>query len=288
MQDSRMETFLAVCEYQNFTHAADALGLTQPAVSRQMKSLEEHYGVSLFHFEGKKMSLTRAGATLYRYARTVRNDEQRLLQKLKEPVPGILRLGSTPTPGEFMLPKILSSYLREYPHSRVHMEIHNTETLLEQLDHNKIDLAVVEGNFPKKEYAHLLFTVQNYVPICAADQEVSGRSVEDLLPFTLILREPGSGNREILEYSLKRHNILLTDFAGIIETNDPKVQKALVQQGLGIAFLFEAAVKTEKGLRILPVDGFPLQHEMNLIWRKDSVYDEEYLALARSFAEKMS
>lgn len=288
MQDSRMETFLAVCEYQNFTHAADFLGLTQPAVSRQMKSLEEHYGVPLFHFEGKKMSLTSAGEALYRYARVTKSDERRLLEKLKSPAPKILRLGSTPTPGEFMLPKILASHLTEHPHSRVHMEIHNTETLLEELDRDEIDLAVVEGNFPKTEYAHLLFSVQNYVPICAAGQDIPGRSVESLLPCTLILREPGSGNREILEYSLKRHNLLLSDFASIIETNDLKVQKALVQHGLGIAFLFEAAIKAEKGLKIIPVEGFPLQHEMNLVWRKNSVYHEEYLSLAREFAEKMS
>lgn len=288
MQDTRMETFLAVCKYQNFTHAADSLGLTQPAVSRQMKSLEEHYKVSLFHFEGKKMFLTPAGETLYRYARVARSDECRLLEKLKEPAPGILRLGSTPTPGEFMLPGILASYLTEHPFSQVHMAIHNTETLLEKLDHDEIDLAVVEGNFPKKEYAHLLFTNQNYVPICAAHQKVLGSTIESLLPCTLILREPGSGNREILEYSLKRRNLLLTDFAGLIETNDLKVQKALVQQGLGIAFLFEAAMKEEKGLKVIPIHGFPLEHEMNLVWRKDSIFHEEYLTLARYFAKKMS
>ncbi len=189
MQDLKMDTFLMVCDYLNFTRAADALGLTQPAVSK----------------------------------------------------------------------------------------------LLEKLDHDEIDLAVVEGNFPKKKYEYLLFSTQNFVPICSLRQKIPGGSIENLLPCTLVLREPGSGNREILEHGLKRHNILLSDFSGIIETNDIKVQKALVQQGCGIAFLFEAAVAKEKELKIMRIEGFPLQHEINIVWRKNSVFQEEYWKLAQCF-----
>lgn len=285
MQDIKMETFLAVCEYQNFTRAADALGLTQPAVSRQMKSLEEYYQVPLFHFEGKKFSLTPAGEVLKRYASTAQNDERHLMEILKQPAPKTLSLGSTPTPGEFMLPGILSSYLKKFPHRKIHISIHNTESLLEMLDNGLIDLAVVEGNFPKNEYAHLVFSVQDYVPICASSLRLPGGSMESLLEQTLILREPGSGNRKILEHCLKSHNLTPADFPAIIETNDLKVQKALVREGLGVAFVFRTAILPDDGLTVIPLDGFPLKHEMNMVWRKGSVFHEEYLKTARYFAD---
>lgn len=287
MQDIKMETFIAVCDYKNFTRAADALGLTQPAVSRQMKSLEEYYDVSLFRFEGKQFFLTSAGEALYRFAKAARSDEFRLQETLKEQAAKPLRLGCTPTPGEFMMPKLLSDYLKKFPTPEVHMTIQNTGSLLEKLDNGDIDLSIVEGNFPKKEYEYLLFSNQNYVPVCASYQEFPGGSIEHLLSHTLIVREPGSGNREILEHSLKSHNILLSDFAGTIETNDIKVQKALVQQGCGIAFLFQAAVEKEKDLKIISIDGFPLQHEMNIVWRKNSIFQEEYRRLAQYFADNI-
>lgn len=288
-QDIKMETFIAVCEHQNFTRAADELGLTQPAVSRQMKSLEEYYGVSLFRYEGKKLFLTTAGEILYHYAKVARCDELRLREKLKERVAKRLRFGATPTPGEFMIPQILSSYLREFPTSEVYMIIQNTESLLTKLDNGEIDFAIVEGNFSKIKYEYLLFSNENYSPAGSVRQEVLGGSIENLLSNTLIIREPGSGNREILEYSLKRHNILLSDFAGKIEINDIKVQKALVQQGCGIAFLFESAIeKEEDKLKVIPINGFPLQHEINVVWRKDSIFQEEYMHLAQYFSKFQS
>lgn len=286
MQNIKMETFLAVCEYMNFTRAANALGLTQPAVSRQMKSLEEHYDVTLFRYEGKKMFLTAAGEALYRYATVSRSDEKRLRKKLKEQAAKTLYLGATPTPGEFMIPQILHDYLLEFPTSRVLITVQNTGTLLKKLDNGELDMLIVEGNFPKKDYEYLLFSCQNYIPISSSCRKLPDTSLEALLSCPIITREAGSGNREILESSLKRHNILLSDFAGLIETNDIKVQKALVQQDLGITFLFEAAVKKEPGLKILSIEGFPLKHEINLVWRKNSIFHEEYQKLARYFANK--
>ena len=284
-QDIKMETFIAVCDHQNFTRAANALGLTQPAVSRQMKSLEEYYGVSLFRYEGKKLFLTRAGEILYHYAKVARCDECRLREKLKEQTAKVLRFGATPTPGEFMIPQILSGYLKEFPTAKVYMTIQNTGSLLTKLDSGEIDFAIVEGNFPKSKYQYLLFSNENYSPVGSVEQQFSGGAIENLLSSTLIMRESGSGNREILEYSLKRHNILLSDFAGNIETNDLKVQKALVEQGCGIAFFFESAIRKGEKLKVIPVDGFPLQHEMNIVWRKDSMFQEEYLDLAQYFSK---
>ena len=284
MQDLKMETFLSVCDFRNFTKAANALGLTQPAVSHQMKSLEAHYGVSLFRFEGKKMFLTAAGEQLYRYARTACSDERVLCEKLKEQTRRPLRLGATPTPGECILPHILSRYLQTHPLPMLSLTIQNTGTLLERLDQDSIDLAVVEGNFPKESYASRLFSRQKFAPVCADRLQISKSSLDSLLQQTLIIREQGSGNREILEHSLSRHNLTPADFAALIETDNINVQKALAKQGCGIAFLFEAAIGPKENLKVIDAEGFPLEHEINMIWRRNSIFQEEYARLAECFS----
>lgn len=287
MLDIKMETFIAVCDYMNFTHAANVLGLTQPAVSRQMKSLEEYYDTPLFYYEGKKLFLTAAGKSLYHYAKSLRNDELKLKEKLKQQDTKHLYIGATPTPGNFMLPAILAQYLKDYPTFKIRLMIQNTGSLLEKIDNGEIDFAVVEGNFSKQDYEYLLFSNQQFLPIGPIDLQFNQGTIEDLLPYTLIVREEGSGNREILEYSLKRYNLLLSDFAGIIETNDIKIQKALVQQGCGVAFLFDAAIEEEKQtIKKLIVQDFPLHHEINIIWRKNSIFQEEYTKLAKYFINK--
>ena len=286
MQDIRMETFIAVCDYMNFTHAAEYLNMTQPAVSRQMKSLEEYYGVNLFRYEGKKMYLTEAGKKLCRSAKTAKADEIRLINEMRNTDNIKLCFGSTPTPGEFMLPQILSKYLKKYPFSEVNMIINNTVSLLSKLDNGEIDFAIVEGNFPKKDYEYMKFSTQKYFPVCSSNFDIEIKTIECLTDLTLILRETGSGNREILEHSLKRHNISVSDFKNKIEINNINVQKALVEKGCGIAFLFEAVVKDEisKGiLKEIKVEGFPLFHEINFVWRKKSIFNDDYYKIGEFF-----
>lgn len=286
MQDIRMETFIAVCDYMNFTHAAEYLNMTQPAVSRQMKSLEEYYGVNLFRYEGKKMYLTEAGKKLCHSAKTAKADEIRLINEMRNTDNIKLCFGSTPTPGEFMLPKILSKYLKKYPFSEVNMIINNTVSLLSKLDNGEIDFAIVEGNFSKKDYEYMKFSTQKYFPVCSSNFDIEIKTIECLTDLTLILRETGSGNREILEHSLKRHNISVSDFKNKIEINNINVQKALVEKGCGIAFLFEAVVKDEisKGiLKEIKVEGFPLFHEINFVWRKNSIFNDDYYKIGEFF-----
>lgn len=286
-----METFLEVCERMNFTHAGDALGLTQPAVSRQMKALEAHYGVPLFDYIGKKLILTTAGERLRRAARTMQADEDRLCRELKTHAPRVLRLGCTPTPGQFLLPARLAEYLTAHPCTEVHMTVCNTARLLTLLDAGDIDFAVVEGNFPKHDYGYLLFSRQFFAPVCAADSMITGGTLEALLGHTLVLREQGSGNREILAHCLERENRTVTDFAARVEVDNVSAQKALVRAGCGVAFLFGAAVADELRagtLRTLAVEGFPVAHDINFIWRQDSIFAADYRALAVALGAQAS
>ncbi len=285
MIDIRIETFIAVCDYMNFTHAAEALNLTQPAVSRQMKSLEEYYDVQLFRYEGKKMYLTEAGKKLIRAARTAQADEKRLKNVLKNQSIKKICFGSTPTPAEFMLPKKIAKYFSNKSFYEIHMVIGNTEFLLDKLDKGEIDFAVVEGNFPKDDYSYIHFSTQKYFPVCSSNLKIEDNSIENITKETIIVREQGSGNRAILEHSLHRHNINILDFKKRIEVNNINVQKELVKQGCGIAFLFEAVVEDEiqnGTLKKIDIEGFPINHTINFVTRKNSIFNDE-LEKAKEF-----
>lgn len=278
MIDIRIETFIAVCDYMNFTHAAEALNLTQPAVSRQMKSLEEYYDVQLFRYEGKKMYLTEAGKKLIKAARTAQADEKRLKNELKNQSIKKICFGSTPTPAEFMLPQKISQYFSNKSFYEIHMVVGNTEFLLDKLDRGEIDFAVVEGNFPKDDYNYINFSTQKYFPVCSYKLKTENCSIENITNETIIIREKGSGNRDILEHSLHRHNINILDFKKRIEVNNINVQKALVKQGCGIAFLFEAVVLEELNngtIKKIDIEGFPVNHTINFVTRKNSIFNDE-------------
>ena len=212
MQDFRMETFLTVCKYLNYTKAAQELNLTQPAVSQHIRYLENFYQVQLFYHAGKKVELTRAGELLRNSALTFKHDEIYLMRMLQDTAKNTrnFAFGATLSVAEFMLPPDLERLICAYPQSHIRMEVGNTRELLSKLDAGELDFAVVEGEFPREEYEFLLYRKEPYVPVASRKKAEQYRNAEfrELLSERLILREPGSGTREILEqYGYHRYEI---------------------------------------------------------------------------------
>ena len=289
MLDYRMDTFLEVCKCMNFTAAAQRLGVTQPAVTQHIHHLEEYYGAKLFQQEGKRMQLTGAGRMLLGAATTMKHDDLFLRERMEEAARRESRLifGATLTVGEFLLPGRLAAYLRERPEVSVRMVVANTRELLAALDAGGVDFAVVEGFFPKSEYDSLPFSREPFVAVCGRDYRPVrpvGR-VEDLLGEPLLLREEGSGTREVLERALESRNLTVRDFPRLLELSSLGAIKALAADGCGVAFLYEAAVRREleEGtLRRLPLEGFPVVRETSFLWRRGSIFAEHYRELFRA------
>lgn len=135
MLDYRLQTFLTVCETLNYTRAAKELGLTQPAVSRHIRSLEVEYGVPLFVHKNKRISLSPAGTLLMRHARTIRSDGELLRQQLKDTNAEVreLHMGTTKTIADFVIGRPIVRFLRENPDLRLHLSVSNTTELLERI-----------------------------------------------------------------------------------------------------------------------------------------------------------
>lgn len=283
MIDFRIDTFLAICRCMNFTKAAKQLNITQPAVSQHIRYLEEFYGVKLFRYEGKKMFLTNEGDTLYQAAITMKHDEIYLKKNLKDMNTSKKRLifGATLTIGEFVIAKHLNTFLGSYPNTEIRVILENTSDLLKKLQEGEIDFALVEGNFDKAKYEYLVYSRERYIPVCSTNYSFQKEptNLKDLLGERIIIREHGSGTREILEKNLETRNLKVEDFSNIIEIGGMNAIKSLVEAGSGITFLYEAAVHREleeESFQEIKLEDFQISHDFAFIWNKGSIFSESY------------
>ena len=291
MLDFRMETFLTVCRYMNFTRASEKLNITQPAVSQHIRFLEKHYNTKLFRKKKKKLRLTGAGEILRNASLTMMHDEQSMQNEMQETEKEAeIRFGATRTIGDSVMGSVLEKYLARYPQARIHMEVENTHDLLVRLDEGRIDFALVEGFFKKSEYDFQIFSREKYIAVCSPDYifQNTPDCIEKLFQERLLLREEGSGTREVLERCLEAHNLSVQDFDKRMEVGSMQTIKELTKAGCGITFLYEAAVRRELeegSLRQIPLQDFPVTHEFAFIWRRGSIYADWYRELFRRFSE---
>lgn len=290
MLDFRMETFLTVCQFMNFTRASEKLNITQPAVSQHIRFLEEHYHTRLFRYEGRKLKLTEAGEILRNASLTMMHDEQSMQNRMAAGESAEeLCFGATRTIGDVLMGKILKKHMDQYPDSRIRMIVENTRELLRRLDEGSIDFALVEGFFQKSEYECIRFSDEPYIAVCAPDYPFRERPevIEDLFRERLLLREEGSGTREVLERCLNTRNLSVSDFERTMEAGSLQTIKELTKVGCGITFLYGTAVRDELKdgtLTRIPLRNFQVYHEFNFIWRRGSIYGDRYREIFRRFS----
>lgn len=287
MLDPRVETFLTVCRTLNYTHAARELNLTQSAVSQHVAHLERVYGAKLTVIEGKAMRLTPEGALLQRAFQSFAHDEALLRRSVAAVSSGEtvqINLGVTLTAGEYIVAPALARFMRKNPRVHISVVSRSTEELLDLMAQGKIDCAFVEGIFEKSTLAWNRLCEQELVCVCAPEHAAAGqtRRMEDVLPETLIVRERESGSRAVLENALARRNLTVASFAEVTEVSSIGIIKAFVAEGLGISFIYEAAVARELAegtlARIAMSDG-AVVHDIAFVRPQASVFEPEFEAL---------
>ncbi len=291
MLDFRTETFLTVCQTMNFTAAAKQLNITQPAVSQHIHFLEGQYHTSLFIYRNKQLFLTRSGEILRKHLLTMKNDEKAILEELKSNFTGIetLSIGVTMTIGEYAIVDKLANFLIHHPEINIHLHYDNTFQLLKLLDHGQISMAIVEGNYPKENYSHKKYSTEDYIAVCAASHHFftdHPHTVNDLLYERLLVREKGSGTRNILEQSLIARGLHISDFIHYTQVENMHTIIDLLKKDCGISFLYKIAVENELQsgrLREISLDDFKMQHDFNIIWEKHSIYTDKYLSICEEF-----
>lgn len=269
--DQKLSTFLTLCSTMNYRRAADALHLTQPAVTKQIQALEAQYGVKLFSYDERKLRKTPQGEILERYAISLQYNDAELTRLLAEKPKTLLRIGATKSIGDYILIPEIRRYL-EMPDNELYFTVDNTAHLLAQLEAGELDFVILEGIFDKRRYDHFLLRAEPYIGICAKDHPWSGKSVrlEELFSERLILREPGSGTRNILERELFQQGYGIEAFQSCVCISSFKIIRELVASGCGVSFLYEAVVKADAQFGHFFCPPLTGVHELNVVSLKNT------------------
>lgn len=284
MLDTRLKTFLTLSQVLNYTKTAEILFISQPAVSQHIKYLENKYDTKLFIYKDKKLSLTKKGEILYNFLISVssksKDIEQILLDKTIKKQS--LKFGTTLTIGEYLMPNILKEILKVDNDLNISLTVDNTETLLHKLKNGHIEFALLEGHFNKSKFESILFSKEEFIGICSNENELSKKvlNFNDIFSERLLIREKGSGSREIFEHILYEHNYKMSSFKNKLEIANINTIKSLVSNNLGITFLYKRAVEKElkyKTLNIIKLSDFSVIREFNFVFLKDNLNESEII-----------
>lgn len=279
--DQKLHTFLVLCRTMNYRQAAEQLHLSQPAVTKQIQSLEQSLHTKLFYYDGHMLHKTEKCLILERYAISMQYQFEELQLAIAEKERTLLRIGATKTIGDYVLIDAIKDYLRD-PDHELSLVVDNTKNLLQLLDENQLDFAIIEGTFSKTKYDSYLLRMEPFVGICAKAHPLCGKqvTVEDLLKETIIVREQGSGTRRIFEERLTASGYELNDFSRTVSISSFVSIKALVAAGIGISFLYESVVAKDGNIGTFTVHGLTEPHAFHVVYTRNTSakeYSEQFL-----------
>ena len=279
--DTKLQTFLMLCQTMNYRLAAERLHLSQPAVTKQIQSLEQALQTKLFYYDGHALHKTEKCLILERYAISLQYQFEELQLAIAEKDRTSLRIGATKTIGDYVLIDAIKDYLRK-PNHELSLVVDNTKNLLQMLDENQLDFAIIEGTFSKTKYDSYLLRMEPFVGICAKDHPLCGKQVtaEDLLKETIIVREQGSGTRRIFEERLTAFGYEVNDFSRTVSISSFVSIKALVAAGIGISFLYASVVAKDEDIGTFTVEGLTDPHAFHVVYTRNTnarKYSEQFL-----------
>jgi len=269
----QLKVFETVARHLNYTRAARELFLTQPAVSMQVRQLEESLGVPLFEQLGKRIHLTEAGREALTYARAIHlqlDELEGVLNRIKGLSGGRLRI-SVATTANYFIPTLLGTFSRRYPDVTISLDVTNRETLLRQLAENTVDL-VIMGQPPAEADVEADGFMENPLVIVAPPDHPLARekkiSLDRLQDEVFLVREPGSGTRIAMERFFTARGMQLKTG---MEVGSNEAIKQSVQAGLGLGLLSRVTIEQELALKrlvVLDVADFPIMRHWYVVHRR--------------------
>jgi DNA-binding transcriptional LysR family regulator len=271
LENFRLVVFRAVAVQLSFRKAAEELYLTQPAVSLQIKALEEDVGVQLFDRTGSHIALTAAGKILLNYCEQVKTllaQTEHEIAALSGEHSGELALGASTTIAQYVLPRFLGEFCRDHP--RVHPTLFsgNTEHIVEAVEKQKIALGFIEGPARSRDVKAKPFLEDELVLIAPTAHEWAERtsvSCSEIASISLLMRERGSGTRHVIELALERQGVKRNSMHIVMELDSTEAIKSAVEAGLGVGFVSRWAIAKDLRLgntfKIVEVEGLSIKRE---------------------------
>ena len=253
MLSVRHEVFIEVAAHLSFSKASEILFISQPAISKHVKALEEYYKTTLFERKGNSVVLTAAGRLLYERlleAVQIKRQLEFEISTLKNQfkAKGQLNLGASTTVALYIIPKVLSEFHQKYPDVQISLLNRNTDTIIQALLNQDIDVAIVEGNKKINAIHYQPFMTDEVIAVCSAKSPIAQRgalSIQDLKKFPIALREQGSGTLSALKASLQKHHIKLSDLDVSVRLAGTEALKNFLKEDNCLGFLPHRALLKE-------------------------------------------
>jgi len=256
MADRRLKVFNTVARLLSFTKAAEALHMTQPAVTFQVRQLEEHFDTRLFDRTHNRVTLTDVGQVVYEISERIfelYDEMDRRVKEMTGEVGGSLNIGASMTIAENMLPALLGKFRQKHPDLSIRLKVGNTESIVSMVEHNVVDLAIVEGSITNKNLLVETCRRDELVVIMPPDHELAGNEsldIDQLMPYAFICREEGSGTREVVLTYLSDHGYP-EGWDVCMELGSPEAIKGAVEAGMGLSIMSSAGISKELKLGLL-------------------------------------
>ncbi|MFZ5944599.1 MAG: selenium metabolism-associated LysR family transcriptional regulator [Bacillota bacterium] len=274
MNRHHLELFKVVAEKKNFSQASEILHISQPAISQQIHWLEEHLGVKLFNRTTRKVSLTDEGKLLYQYALQISslfNEAEKTLSEQSGVVKGSLTIGASQTIGEYFLPKFIGGFKEMYSQVQIIIDVFNTQHIIRDILEQTLDLGLVEGAVNNDELVIKPFMDDELLVIVNPKHPLAAQKTinfDQLTCFPFILREKGSGTRQIMESTFSNAGLDPDSLSVILELGSTEAVKSAVEANLGISILSVKTVQKELQFNILkaiPITGLQLLRKFYVI-----------------------
>lgn len=276
MLDYRVFTFLTLYKEMNYRRTAALLNMTQPGVTQHIQYLEKRYGVKFFTYEGRRLQRTREAEIFKRHLDSIITEERAMREELSCSGRLLLNVGATKTIGEFVLADTVRKFLSCPDHS-LNYFTDNTGRLLEMLDDGELDFAVIEGIVDKNRYGCRLFRKESFLGICGKGHPFAGKevSLEALFKETLLLREKGSGTRDLLEQAIRSRGYSLENFRRTASLSNFSVIMDLLEQNDCVTFAYAPIYQHRESLRSFRVRGMEIEGEFNFVYCNKAIAEEK-------------
>jgi len=288
---NQLRVFYQTAKHLSCTQAAEKLFVTQPAVTAQVKQLEEACNLKLFKKKGRKIHLTDEGKTLYGYAHKVFQYEEEIecvIEEMRALKRGILRLGTTKAYARYFMPFLITSFREAYPHIKIHLDEGSSLDMINSLLDLKNEVAVIAKAEENSRVSFIPFSHEELVLITAPNHPWASRrsiSIKELEKEAIIMKENGSGTRKLVNELLSKNGL---EHDILMETSNTEFIKQLVQRGDGVSFVVREAVVTElqEGkLAVVPIKGQKVFLDVSIAYLKDQHLSPPAQAFLKSLAK---
>jgi DNA-binding transcriptional LysR family regulator len=296
MADRRLQAFHAVAKHRSFTKAADALCMTQPAVTFQVRQLEEQFDTRLFDRANGRIALTAAGEVAFEYAERILSLSSELSARLKElsgQEVGPLLIGASTTIAEFLLPKILGEFKARHPGIVPQLSVANSEAVQIRVAQRSLDLGFIEGDSHLPTLVTDVCCDDELQVVCAPSHPLATLASVDLTALTehaYVSRESGSGTREVIDHYLQKCGLKVDALQVVMEASSPEALKGLVATGIGFAIM--SRVTAEKEVRLGELVHVPLAPRLTrrlcVVYPKERIHSKVVNAFVGFAKERLA